>query len=354
MKTRSGRSRVTRLIQIVLAMQGGRFPNVDDLARFCEVTRRTIFRDLECLEDAGVAFVYDPDRQGYRFDLRTTLDPPRLEEQELSALVVLVEQWGKAEASGLLRQARSGVGKLLQKAPGLVRGRLVELGDAVWNESWPLDRSRERAEVYETLVEGLTRRLQLRCWFREEAGAEAQCTRLSPYRLLVGGASWTVVGRSQWHRRIVAMEAPLIERLELTEEAFELPPRLPIERYTNAPGHGPWDVRLRFKAEAVPWVLDAVWHRSQSIRRREDGGLDFEATVPRFDDVLTWVVGFGDRVEVLGPPELRETLRELGTAYVRAYTTQPPESEGFPANGVAKGVAGALAFGADGVAHAPG
>lgn len=346
MKTGSGRAKVARLIQIVLAMQGGRCPSVDDLARHCEVSRRTIFRDLESLEDAGVAFVYDADRQGYRFDLSMSIDPPRLEEQELRALVVLVEQWGKVDGACFLRHARTAVSKVVQRAPSPIRGRLVALGDSVRGAGWPVERARDRAELYGTLVESFTRRIQVRCWFREGESLQSHCTKLSPYRLLLGRTHWSVVGRSSWHRRVQVMPVPLIERLELTPEAFDLPPRLSLDRFGVEGDGPPRTVRLRFQPEAAPWVRDAVWHPSQKVRPRPDGGLDFEAAVSRTDEILGWILGFGDRVEVLGPADLRARLHQIGKHLLNRYPSAP-------GNGVAKQAPGALAFGADGDAHAP-
>ena len=47
-------NRISRLIQLLGALQVGKGQNASELARACQVSRRTIFRDLEVLRSAGV------------------------------------------------------------------------------------------------------------------------------------------------------------------------------------------------------------------------------------------------------------------------------------------------------------
>src|SRR4051812_44163597 len=49
--TVAARSPLTRLLQLILVLQDGRYPNAGALAQWCGVSRRTIYRDLEALQD---------------------------------------------------------------------------------------------------------------------------------------------------------------------------------------------------------------------------------------------------------------------------------------------------------------
>ncbi len=51
-------SRVQRIVKLLTALHSGSNLSVDDLSRELDVTRRTIFRDLSILENAGVPFQY--------------------------------------------------------------------------------------------------------------------------------------------------------------------------------------------------------------------------------------------------------------------------------------------------------
>ncbi|MHC4126487.1 MAG: HTH domain-containing protein, partial [Planctomycetota bacterium] len=55
MKTR----KISRIIQILTALQSGKSYSADDLAKMFDTTRRTIFRDLKELRGIGLPYHYD-------------------------------------------------------------------------------------------------------------------------------------------------------------------------------------------------------------------------------------------------------------------------------------------------------
>ena len=76
---------LARLLQLIVLLQTEQCPNARRLADICEVSRRTIYRDLATLAGAGITIVYRPDRQGYELARDLFLQPPRLEEKEILA-----------------------------------------------------------------------------------------------------------------------------------------------------------------------------------------------------------------------------------------------------------------------------
>src|SRR4051794_36458681 len=113
----SGRFPLTRLLQLIGLLQSGRFSNARRLAETCEVSPRTIFRDLASLSEAGLAVRYRTDRQGYELERQVFHQPPRLEEREALALVAMARRWGDGDDLGLSLAAQQAVDKVLQGLP---------------------------------------------------------------------------------------------------------------------------------------------------------------------------------------------------------------------------------------------
>src|SRR6516225_6244023 len=84
----SSRFPLARLIQLIVLLQTERYPNARRLAEICEVSRRTIYRDLAALTGAGITVLYRSDRQGYQLAQSVFLQPPKMEEREALALLV--------------------------------------------------------------------------------------------------------------------------------------------------------------------------------------------------------------------------------------------------------------------------
>ena len=120
-----GHTHLARLFRLVMILQSERYPNARALADRCEVSRRTIYRDLEVLEEAGIRVQYRPEKQGYQLDRGFFLPPTNLTETQAIALLVLARQWNMGEALGLACEAREGAVKVVQGLPAEVRDRVL-------------------------------------------------------------------------------------------------------------------------------------------------------------------------------------------------------------------------------------
>src|SRR5262245_29639521 len=103
-----GRDQLARLFRLVMLLQTERFPNARELAERCEVSRRTVYRDLELLERAGLPVRYRQEREGYQLARGAFLPPSGVGEAEALALLVLARQWKGGDGLGLLRHAWEG------------------------------------------------------------------------------------------------------------------------------------------------------------------------------------------------------------------------------------------------------
>jgi predicted DNA-binding transcriptional regulator YafY len=230
---------LSRLLQLVLLLQTERCPNARRLAEICEVSRRTIYRDLAILADSGITVVYRPDRQGYELNRDLFLQPLRLEDREAAALLVLCGRWEDGADMGLGDLADRAVNKLIQGLPEAARARLRNLTEVM---SLAGDRRRvpeERRGVHEEILEAVTQRRQIRLWFTDAAGREPEATKLAIYRLVRVGGRWTLIGRSSRHCRVISIPLDQVARAELTGDETLIPPRFDLKRHTKEDSAAP-------------------------------------------------------------------------------------------------------------------
>jgi predicted DNA-binding transcriptional regulator YafY len=230
----SGHFPLARLLHLLSLLQSESCPNARRLAELCEVSRRTIYRDLATLTSAGILIVYRSDRQGYQLARDFFLQPPKLEEREILALLLMSRQWNAGELLGLYREANSAVDKLLRSLPDPPRSRLLVAADAVGPaRDVASDRQSlisERLAVTNQVLESLAVRKKIRLWIREGGGQEIETTRMELYRLTWHGQRWCLVGRSSRHCRIILTPLDHVERVEPTDDPYEIPPRFNLER----------------------------------------------------------------------------------------------------------------------------
>jgi predicted DNA-binding transcriptional regulator YafY len=101
----------------------------------------------------------------------------------------------------------------------------------------------------------------------------------------------------------------------LTADRYEIPEDFDPDAWL-AHSWGIWssdgtnvvDVRLRFERSVAQRVRESVWHRSQQITELDDGRLEMTVRVAGIVEIRPWIMSWGDAVEVLEPPELREVV----------------------------------------------
>jgi predicted DNA-binding transcriptional regulator YafY len=318
------RAQLARLLRLVLLLQSERSPNAKELANHCEVSRRTIYRDLDTLAAAGVPVRYRPECEGYQIGRGFFLPPTGIEETEAMALLVLTRQWKAGEGLGLLRHAWGGALKLAQGLPTEIRERVLGAVEPFEPLGIGKESTTERQTVHESVLASLAQLRSIRVWFQNPATGVEDCTKFSPYRLLLQDGRWHMVGRSTLHRRVEVIGVPWVSRAVLTDDRYEIPPRFRLDRYLgSAWGVSRERVRsrvwLRFSAQVAPELNDVIWHRSQKRLDLADGRVELQFTVDGLGEILRWVLGFGAEVEILGPPELRDEVFRVATRIAREH-----------------------------------
>jgi CRISPR-associated endonuclease/helicase Cas3 len=148
-------------------------------------------------------------------------------------------------------------------------------------------------------------------------GAEARHARVRPYFLEpdAAGRSVYLIGFDETVGAMRTLKVERMRRAVLTQDRYEIPEDFDPDRWL-ANSWGIWSadttpvahVRLRFDAAVAPRVRESVWHRSQKLTELPDGAVEMELWVAGIVEVRPWILGWGDAVEVLEPPELREVV----------------------------------------------
>ena len=80
---------------------------------------------------------------------------------------------------------------------------------------------------------------------------------------------------------------------------------------------------------------ETTWHSSQKIEKQPDGSVIVTLRVFSSPELVTWIMGWGEKVEVLEPAELRKEVLQTAKAMVKIYQKN---AENFDI-GVSKGCA---------------
>ncbi|MEN6450014.1 MAG: transcriptional regulator [Thermoguttaceae bacterium] len=320
-------AKIHRLLQLLGLLQAGRGYNADALAQACDVSRRTIFRDVELLRQSGVPVAFDEVQECYRIPGACLLPPTNFTPEEALALLVLCHELGDGRKLPFLGPARTAAVKLESSLPARLRDQLRNVTAAVRIQPPPNNPLEGCQPIYEQLLGAIAECRNVRLRYDSLKEQKEMVTRLSPYRLFFSRRSWYVVGRSSIHRATRTFHLGRILQIESLDDRFEVPRGFSVERYFGNAWHmmipepGPdRQVTVRFSPLVAKNVAEVHWHRTQRLEFRDDGTLDFHVTVSGLGEISWWILGYGDQAEVLEPPELRRLIAERAERMAVRYS----------------------------------
>jgi predicted DNA-binding transcriptional regulator YafY len=288
-----------------------------DLARELEVDERTIRRDLETMaNDLGAPVERDASARTY-FYTHTCDFLPMVKFSPAQAFAVAVALHAFAAAEGASAELVSALGALTPLIGGIVSFPLNELGTVV---SAPTTDGAFR--FAELLVHAAIHRRELRVtYLRLTPGAEPKEHRLEPLHLAPLDHQWTLIARVSGQATIKHFLFSRMQEVAATGMTFERPADFDAAQHLAGSigrfaGNQDIEVRLAFAPKLAGYAWEE-FRRHPSARRtaRPDGRTEITLRVNNYADIKNAAMRYGDHVEVLAPPQLREKVRHaLATA----------------------------------------
>jgi predicted DNA-binding transcriptional regulator YafY len=310
-----GPSRLPRLLRLVTLLHSGRAKSVADLMGELGVSRRTLFRDLNALEQAGVPYYHDA-IAGYRIASSFFLPPVNLTVPEVLGLLLLAKAAAGQRKRPLLGSALSAVNKLASIVPEPVRSACVQVMEGVTVQPSPQVNgdveSRHFSLLQRCIDEGRA------CQIRYTSPTDgALSLRFDPYALHFSSRAWYVLGFShhEQHQEIRVLKLVRLADVEPLRLRFDKPSGFRISdklgcAWQLIPEGKTYQVELEFSPMVATNVSEVRWHDSQSHEMLPDGRCRMRFEVDGLREIAWWLCGYGDQVRIIKPAELRKRVRD--------------------------------------------
>lgn len=290
------------------------------------MTRRTIFRDLKVLREAGVPYIYNEARLRYYLPSEYFLPPTNFTPQEALAVMVMCNELGNHSGVPLLSAARRAANKLEGSLPSELRDYISAVSPNVAMKLVPNNAAHMDDSHYDLLVEAVARHRSVRMTYASFTEADEIRTKLDPYRLLFSRRSWYAIGRSSMHRAVRTFNVGRIVSVGLLEEEYHLPASFSLDRYLGNAWHlipeagEDHSVHVRFQPMVAGNVAEVFWHKTQRTNFNDDGSLDFHVTVSGLNEISWWILGYGEQAEVIRPVRLRKMISGHAQQMLKRHT----------------------------------
>jgi predicted DNA-binding transcriptional regulator YafY len=309
-------SRISRIVQLLTLLQSGESYSVDDLVDLLDVSRRTLFRDLNELEAIGIPYYFDNQAGGYRLDPDFYLPSINLNLQEALSILMLIRKGSAHLPKAFKKSALMGGIKIENNLPGEIRRYCnATLEKISIRHDWhtPVGPAEK---TFWVLQRAIGRKLKVKMTYHSlYDGGDIEMV-LDPYHMAFKSRGWYVIGNSSIHNEVRTFKVNRISEIKALDKCYVSSGEFDIEEhFGNA-----WsmikqgdicNVKLRFSRMVAKNVAEVLWHKTQKTRFNEDGSLIAEFRVNGISEISWWVLGYGDQVEVIAPKELRTKIASI-------------------------------------------
>jgi predicted DNA-binding transcriptional regulator YafY len=319
--------RADRLLSIVLLLQTRGRLTAGELAKTLGVSERTIYRDLDALDSAGIPIFTERGPgggcmlvEGYRTSLTG------LSENEIRTLFMSGVPGPLADL-GLDDVLEDALLKLLAALPSVYRGNAEQVRQRILLDAAGWFQPTEPVPYLATLQDAVWQDRYVRIVYRRGDGEQIERT-LAAYALVAKASIWYLVAARDEHIRVYRVSR--MQNAALLADSFERPadfdlPAFWVKQCAEFEASRPqYPATLRFAPDVLP-VLPQVFGEGihslieQADPPDADGWITLRMTFETLEAARTHALGFGTWVEVIDPPELRTSVIATARRIVAFY-----------------------------------
>lgn len=312
--------RVIRIFKIIAAVQANPGITASDLALKCEVSTRTIYRDLELL--SSITPITNEGRgTGYRFMGKFFLYPLDFTEEEALAFSLLPSvlnpnsippgfQTGYDKVMGTHLHEKSRQSGILEDI-----ANIIQMGTPAYRK--------ESRSFLQPIIEAILKKRSMRTVYHSQTRNTITERVIDPYYLIPRDQRFYLVGHCHVKRAVRTFRISRFQEVEITAAKFDKGD-FNISSYLKntwsiARGDKSTHFKVRFSPEVARYIKEEELFVHPRMRDEQDGSLIFEVTLNNDTEFIKWILQYGANAEILEPTSAREELKEQLARWIDIY-----------------------------------
>ena len=307
-------ARIARVLRVLELIQSRGRWNAKAMAQELEYSERTIYRDLQVLELAGIPWFFDEHDQCYRVRPDCRFPVLSLTDDELvgqAMATVATKAKGLDVGIGASPTTRKLAAKSAENAQTILADaeRLIAIFDLKL-----VDHSRHQ-EIFKTVQWAVLKQKQLTGQYESPYESKPVTLRLHPYRLCLVKNAWYVIGRPIDEKEPRTYRVARFKTLRMLDQPADVPDDFDLRQYFGNAwavyrGEKIYDIEIWFSPEAAKIVTETQWHDTQKVVKQKDGSVILQFSIDGLEEITHWVLSWTGKAKVLQPRQLRDRVVE--------------------------------------------
>lgn len=317
------RDRTARLLKLemILSQNPGGI-EVEEIARRCSISSRTVYRDLKALEYELEFPIWE---EGSKRGVVQGFFLPPVTFTTTEAMTIYLAARMMQNLSHLYNPSiTSTFLKLNTIVPQPLRQQIQNTIEYIEKQS----RDERKIRNFNKITEACLHNHKAAIMYQRLSDEKPRRHIIEPYAIEPSllDRSNCIIAYSMLEKGIRTFNIDRIigEVVPLEEEKFEIPSNFNITDYLGSA----WNVyigekfeiiKLRFSTRVSKAIMDTIWHPSQKIETQSDGSIIMTLGVQNTMYFRQWVMGWGDDIEVLEPESLKSRIISTVKSMLELY-----------------------------------
>ncbi len=306
-------NRIDRLTAILIHIQGRKRTEIGALEERFEVGRRTLFRDIRALIEAGVPIGGDAG-QGYFIVEGYHLPPVVFNKEEAAAILTgfkLIEQHADHKTSHTFAEALYKIKAVLKYRDQEYLEKLEQQVSIMPSPSKALSPVQDLH--LEELQFALASERVISITYQKPYSEESSKRLIEPLGLINYSSKWHLIAYCRLRLSMRNFRTDRIQQMEITQEVFNPKAHPDYLEYMNETlsAESLTEVMVSFTKEVGRILGDQKYYFGLVDEQIKNDRLEMKFYIHHLDYFARWLLSFGNQVVVLSPDELSIQLNKL-------------------------------------------
>lgn len=308
-----------RMLHILNLLRSKKNMNAEALAKECAVTERTIYRDIISLSEMSIPIYYE---NGYKLASKNFLPPLNFSYEEYQLLSKALDASPLIKTDLYFQAYKNIKAKIDSCLSDRVKYEAKVHPDTTHIEN-PLLDDDSQDKKYSQLEKAIADQIQIEIEYETLNGPKEK-RKVEPYFMVYRNNAFYLIGFCYKRDDFRTFRIDRISSVDLLSTLFTKKDGVTAQSYFE----GSWSVysgetytiEAVFSGPAAKVIKTNRHHEGEVLAEQADGTILYLIEVKGLEEIQRWLIGFGENVVVLNPPELRASLKKLGQFLTQNYS----------------------------------
>lgn len=299
---------INRLLEIIMILLNKETITAKELAQHFDVSTRTIYRDINTLSLSNIP-IYTNKGSGGGISIlpEFTINKSLLSEKEQCDIIAALQSL-KAANYHDVDTVITKLGAIFKSSNNY---NWIEVDFSHWGSD-----SQEK-DKFNNLKSAILTHKVVEFHYVSSYGEKTKRV-VEPLKLLFKGQAWYLQGFCRNKEQNRTFRISRIRNLVVKDEAFENIHSMDLSiEPTLIDSNNITTLRLKFDPQVTYRVYDDFGY--ENIKHNEDGTVEATISFPKGEWVYGYILSFGHFVEVLGPQDIRDEIKERLYSALKVY-----------------------------------